>query len=102
MRRPYPGRLGLHVINSHHLNPCRLELAQEQRLMRASARKAVRRLDVQTIDASICNQLTQAIQPRTSQRCTTEAVVDELSLSWHPELILQDVDAQGRQLIGDG
>ena len=68
--------------------------------MRTSARQAVRRLDVQPIDASICNQLTQAIQPRTSQRCTTEAVVDELSLSWYTELICPDLDTQGRQLIG--
>jgi hypothetical protein len=73
------------VINNHHLNPCRLELAQEQRLMRASARQAIRRLDAQTIDASICNQLAQAIQARTSQPCAAVAVDDERSLSWHPE-----------------
>jgi hypothetical protein len=102
MRRPYPGRLGPQAIDNHLLNPCRLELAQEQRLMRASARQAVRRLDVQTIDASICNQLAQAIQARTSQPCAAVAVVDELSLSWYPELIFQNLDAQGRQLIGDG
>jgi hypothetical protein len=102
MRRPHPGRLGPRAIDHHHLNACRFELAQEQRLMRASARQAVSRLDVQTIDASIGHQLAQAIQPRTSQRCTTEAIVDELSLSWHPELIFQDVDAQRRQLLGDG
>jgi hypothetical protein len=102
MRTPYPGRLGRQAINNHHLNACRLELAQEQDLMRTSARQAVRRLDVQTIDASICNQLAQAIQARTSQPCAATAVINELSLSWHPELIFQNLDAQSRQLIGDG
>jgi hypothetical protein len=102
MRRPYPGRLGPRAIANHHLNPCRLELAQEQRVLRASARQAVRRLDVQTIDASIRNRLAQAIQARTSQRCAAVAVVDELSLSWYAELIFQNLDAQGRQLLGDG
>jgi hypothetical protein len=101
MQRPYPGRLGPQAIDNHHLNPCRSELAQEQRLMRASPPQAIRRLDVQTIDASMRHQLAQTIQAGTSQRCTINAVVDELSLSWHPELIFQDLDAQGRQLIGD-
>jgi hypothetical protein len=102
MTRPPPGRLRPHAINNHHLNPCHLELAQEQRLMRASARQAVSRLDVQTIDTSICNQLAQAIQTLTNQRCAAAAIVDELPLSWHPELIFSDLDAQGRQLISDG
>src|SRR6266511_6381445 len=89
-RRPYPGRLGPHAIDNHHLNPGRLELAQEQRLMRASARQAVRSVDVQTVDAPICSdELAQAIQARTNQRCAAVAVVDELSLSWHAELIFQ-------------
>jgi len=63
--------------------------------MTGEQRQTIRRLDVQTIDASIRHQLGQAIQAGTRQRCTIEAVVDELSLSWHPELIFQHVDAQG-------
>ena len=70
--------------------------------MRAHTRQAVSRLNVHTVDASVPHQLAQAIQARTSQRRAAVTIVDELSLSWHPELIFHDLDAQGGQLIGDG
>ena len=91
--RLLPDRLGSQAIDNHHFNPCRLKLAEEQGLMLASARQAVRRLDVHTIDASMGNQLAQAIQAGTSQRYAAIALVNELSLSRYPELILHDLAA---------
>jgi hypothetical protein len=67
------------AIDKDDLNSGRLELIQQQGLVRIAARQSIRRMHIQTVDTSCGNQISQPLERWTNQRRATVAFVQELA-----------------------
>jgi hypothetical protein len=87
------------AVEEDHLDPGPPELVDQQHLVGIVAGQAVGAMDIKTVEH--CRRIAQALQRGSDQGSARISVIDEATLRFQADTILDQASFQGRDLAGD-